>query len=110
MKQHVTLRAYTSDPSYGSSVFASFTPEDQIIVESLDSKIPVEITLDGLGAGNTIMFITHYGSDLVDALIKVYGTYENILENVTLYITNGHTYHSTEELSEDYFEGIKVVR
>ena len=109
MKQRITLRAYTSDTSYGSSAFASFTPEDQIIVESLDSKIPVEITLDGLGTGNAILFITHYGSDLVDALIKVYGTYENVLDNVTLYVTNGHTYHSTEELSEDYFEGLKVV-
>ena len=109
MKQHITLRAYTSDPSYGSSVFASFTPEDQIIVESLDSKIPVEITLDGLGAGNTIMFITHYGSDLVDALIKVYGTYENVLDNVTLYVTNGHTYHTAEELSDTCLEGLKVV-
>ena len=110
MKQRITLRAYTSDTSYGSSVFASFTSEDQIIVESLDSKIPVEITLDGLGAGNTIMFITHYGSDLVNSLIKVYGTHKNILDNVTLYVTNGLTYNSTEELSEDYFGGIKVVR
>ena len=110
MTQKIILKAYVSDESYKSSAFGSFTSDDQVIIESLDPKLPVEITLDGLGNENVIMFITHCGSDLVNALIKVYDTYENVLDNVTLYITNGHTYHSTEELSEDYFGGIKVVR
>mgnify|MGYP006934244274 CR=1 FL=1 len=109
MTQKITLKAYTGDESYKSSAFASFMPEDKAIIESLDPKLPVEITLDGLDAGNAILFITHYGSDLVNALIKVYGTYERTFDSVTLRVTNGHTYHTAEELSDIYLEGLKVV-
>ena len=109
MTQRITLKAYTADESYKSSAFVSFTPDDQVIIESLDSKLPVEITLDGLDVGNTILFFTHYGSDLVDALIKVYGTYKHTLGSVTIRVANGHTYHTAEELSDIYLEGLKVV-
>ena len=109
MTQKITLKAYTADESYKSSSFVSFMPEDKAIIESLDPKLPVEITLDGLNVDNTILFITHYGSDLVDALIKVYGTYERTFDSVNLRVTNGHTYHTAEELSDIYLEGLKVV-
>lgn len=109
MTQKITLKAYTTDESHKLSAFVSFTSVEQKVIDTIDPKIPVEVTLDGLDAGNTIMFITHYGSDLVDALIKVYGTYKHTLDSVTLRVINGRTYHTTEELSDIYLEGLKVV-
>lgn len=108
MRQYITLRAYTTDKTHKSSAFVSLTPDDEIVINSLDPKLPVEITLDGLGKENAIIFNTHYGYSLFNNLMRVYSFYDSVISNVTIHVKNGHTYHSAEELSEDYFEGIKV--
>lgn len=108
MRQYITLRAYTTDKTHKSSAFVSLTPDDEIVINSLDPKLPVEITLDGLGKENAIIFNTHYGYSLFNNLMRVYSFYDNVISNVTIHVKNGHTYHSAEDLSENYFGGIKV--
>lgn len=108
MRQYITLRAYTMDKTHKSSAFISLTQEDEIVINSIDPKLPVEITLDGLGNENAVIFNTHYGYSLFNNLMRVYSFYDNVISNVTIHVKNGHTYHSAEDLSENYFEGIKV--
>lgn len=109
MTQKITLKAYTADESYKSSAFASFMPEDRVLIESLDPKLPVEIMLDGLDKENAVLFNTHYGTALFNCLMEVYSFYDRVLSNVTIRLANGRTYHTAEEISDVYLEGLKVV-
>lgn len=108
MTQKITLHANPSYKILGTNTFYRLGNLERRMLSHVKSSEPLEIVLDGDNPKNGFRFISHYFYDIIDMLVETYGSWDNVVANVTWELLNGTLSYQRAQFLEDVIGGMKT--
>ena len=108
MTQKITLHANPSYKILGTNIFHYLGNLERRMLSHVNPSEPLVIILDGDDPKNSFGFISHYFYDITDMLVETYGSWDNVVANVTWELLNGTLSYQRAQFLEDVLGGMKT--